>query len=368
MVRYRISGSRKRYKPVIVHIFTNFTKPRIHRSITATRIPMTQILAIDIGGSQMRAAPVFVSNIKSNIKLNFEVGDSVQVKLPQTMTPVDILGTLDKLCTPVFARYPLHSFDRIGMTIPGLADSRTWIYAPFSGIGNFPIAAILREKYQKPVFVENDVNACAWAEKIFGVCQSVNDFLWITISNGIGGGLILNGKIYPGTFGGSAEIGHFNIVENGALCGCGNRGCLEAEAAGPGIARRFEEMLAQNGGETQQRVDLLKWKKRIPAGYTLAAAEIAELARMGDPIAQEVYNLTGYYVGRAAAFAANLINPACVVIGGGVSGAFDLLETEMKKTFYAQVFHDANKDVKILKTGLGYEAGLYAAASLIYLD
>ena len=329
-----------------------------------------KILAIDIGGSKLLTAVIEVTEEESSRKGMFF--GAAKRELRRGSGQEGVLAELESAVAETMTSLEM-SWDEIagiGATIPGLADPAAgmWIYAPFSGIGNFPIAAILREKYQKPVFVENDVNACAWAEKIFGVCQSVNDFLWITISNGIGGGLILNGKIYPGTFGGSAEIGHFNIVENGALCGCGNRGCLEAEAAGPGIARRFEEMLAQNGGETQQRVDLLKWKKRIPAGYTLAAAEIAELARMGDPIAQEVYNLTGYYVGRAAAFAANLINPACVVIGGGVSGAFDLLETEMKKTFYAQVFHDANKDVKILKTGLGYEAGLYAAASLIYLD
>lgn len=282
-------------------------------------------------------------------------------------------GVLNRLADAIEETLRLTGFtwgeiDAMGVTIPGLADpaSGMWVYAPFSGIGDFPIASILRERYGKPVYIENDVNACAWAEKIFGVCQSANDFLWITISNGIGGGLILDGKIYTGAFGAAAEIGHFNIVENGALCGCGNRGCLEAEAAGPAIARRFEERLGQNTGETRQRVDLLKWKKRIPTDRPLGAAEIAYLARSGDLIAKDVFDTTGRYVGRAAAMAANLINPSCIVIGGGVAGAFDLFEPQMVQTFKSQVFHDANKEVRILKTGLGYEAGLYAAASLVY--
>lgn len=328
-----------------------------------------KILAVDIGGSKLLTAVIEVTE-EPERKGKFYGAAKRELHRESGKE-----GVLREIESAVAETLKVTGADwseiaGIGATIPGLADPAAglWIFAPFSGIGNFPIASILREKYQKPVFIENDVNACAWAEKIFGVCQSVNDFLWITISNGIGGGLVLNGKIYPGTFGGAAEIGHFNIVENGALCGCGNRGCLEAEAAGPGIARRFEEMLTHNSGETRQRVELLKWKKRIPADYSLTASEIAELARVGDPVAKEVFDRTGYYVGRAAAFAANLINPACIVIGGGVSGAFDLLETEMKKAFYAQVFHDADKDVKILKTGLGYEAGLYAAASLIYLD
>lgn len=329
-----------------------------------------KLLAIDIGGSKLLTAVIEVERIGESRKGSFS--GAAKRTLDRHSGKEGVWEAIRGAVAETFrlTGYTRDDIAGVGATIPGLADpdAGTWVYAPFSGITDFPIASLLEKEYAKPVRIENDVNACAWAEKIFGVCQNVDDFLWITISNGIGGGLVLGGKIYPGTYGGAAEIGHFNIVENGALCGCGNCGCLEAEAAGPAIARRFEEMLRQNGAESRQRVELLKWKKQIPTDHPLAAAEIAELARVGDPVAKRVYELTGYYVGRAAAFAANIINPACVVIGGGVAGAFDLFEAEMKKTFYAQVFHDANKDVRILKTGLGYEAGLYAAAGLLYLE
>lgn len=329
-----------------------------------------KFLAIDIGGSKLLTAVITVE--EANNRRRGVFSGAAKRTLDRHSGKEGVLEAIRGAVAETFhlTGMTMDDIAGIGATIPGLADpvTGTWVYAPFSGIADFPIASQLEKEFGKKVRVENDVNACAWAEKIFGACQNVNDFLWITISNGIGGGLVLGGKIYPGTYGGAAEIGHFNIVENGALCGCGNRGCLEAEAAGPAIARRFEEMLAQNGAETRQRVELLKWKKQIAPDLPLAAAEIAELARVGDPVAKKVYDMTGYYVGRAAAFAANIINPACIVIGGGVAGAFDLFETEMKKTFYAQVFHDANKEIRILKTGLGYEAGLYAAASLLYLD
>ena len=255
----------------------------------------------------------------------------------------------------------------IGALIPGLADPEKglWVYAPFSGIGDFPIAKILKERYGKPVAVENDVNACAWAEKIFGACKDVDYFLWITVSNGIGGGLVLDGKVYPGPFGGAAEIGHVKIVENGAKCGCGGRGCLEAEAAGPAIARRFAEGLAQADSATLRRVADYRKKEGICDDARLDAKQIADLARAGDALAKEVFDTSGHYIGRAAAMAANIVNPERIVVGGGVSGAFDLLEPEMTRTFSGQLFGSVNKTLRIVKTGLGYEAGLYAAASLL---
>ncbi len=265
---------------------------------------------------------------------------------------------IDRLIRQTFSQTGIDWDDiaRIGVTIPGLADRnrRYWIYAPFSGIRDFPIGALLEKKYGKKVYAENDVNACAWAEKIFGVCRNTNDFLWITVSNGIGGGLVLRGDVYSGAFGGAAEFGHLCVVENGHRCGCGNRGCLEAEAAGPGIARRFIEQIAQLPPDQQKQFGI----------ENPTAESIARAARNGNKVALQTYDQTGYYLGRAAAWAANLINPAKIIIGGGVAGAFDLFYPEMEKTFRAQSFQSVNSKLIFEKTGLGYEAGLFAAASL----
>ena len=315
-----------------------------------------KILAIDIGGSKMLTAIITVKEKEG--RRSGEVTGCEKMILDRTSTKADILAGIEKL-VPETLRHSgtdWSEIENIGVTIPGIADpvNGIWVYAPFSGIGDFPIVEEIRRRFNRPVFSENDVNACAWAEKIFGVCQEVNDFLWITISNGIGGGLVLNGRIYPGTFSGAAEIGHFNIVENGALCGCGNHGCLEAEAAGPGIARRFREVI-----ETSP--DRQQWN--LPE---VTARTIADAARTGNPVALAVYNQTGHYLGRAAAMAANLINPARIVFGGGVASSFDLLRPELEKTFWEQVFRNVNKKVVLEQTGLGYEAGLFAAAAMTY--
>ena len=313
------------------------------------------ILAIDIGGSKILTAAAVVSDESG--KMQCALSGIVKEPLFKESSQVDILAAIDRLIQKTFLETGLgwNEICCIGATIPGLADRnrRYWIYAPFSGIRDFPIGSILKEKYGKKVFAENDVNACAWAEKIFGVCSNVDDFLWVTVSNGIGGGLVLRGDVYSGAFGGAAEFGHLCVVENGHLCGCGNHGCLEAEAAGPGIARRFIELMAKNPNQ-QKEFGLDK-----PTAETIAQA-----ARNNNPFAQQIYEQTGYYLGRAAAWAANLINPAKIVIGGGVAGAFDLFFPQMEETFKEQSFRSVNNKLIFEKTGLGYEAGLFAAASL----
>lgn len=313
-----------------------------------------KILAIDIGGSKILTAimDVFLDKKIYRGKLR-----GIQhCSLSKNSGKQEVLAVIERLIPPTLGEAGISwaEIDSIGVTIPGIADPKKgiWVYAPFSGITDFPIVAELQARYNRPVFSENDVNACAWAEKIFGVCQDIDDFLWVTISNGIGGGLVLNGRIYPGAFGAAAEIGHFNMVEQGELCGCGNRGCLEAEAAGPGIVRRFTKLIAATPLANQWNL------------VTISAYTIAEAARSENPIALEVYRQTGHLLGRAAAMATNLINPAKIVFGGGVSASFDLLKPQLEKTFREQVFQNVNKKMILEKTGLGYEAGLFGAAAI----
>ena len=299
-----------------------------------------QILAIDIGGSQFRTALATIS------PAGLEFAPASQRLLPSDCTKEKLFAMLEE---SIAESAPHGNYERIGITIPGLADpdTGTWIYACFSGIRNVPIAKILSEKYGgKPVFIDNDVNACALAERQFGICKETKNFLWITVSNGIGGGLVLNGEIYRGHFGNAGEIGHFNVVEeNGFRCGCGNFGCLEAEAAGPGIARRYAALLKQESPQ-------------------LSAKKIAELARTGDETARCVFDITGRLIGKAASYAVNLLNLEKIVIGGGVSNSFDLLFPLMEESLRAKMFRDANPKVVLEKTGLGLDAGLAGAVAL----
>ncbi|MBQ5790872.1 MAG: ROK family protein, partial [Thermoguttaceae bacterium] len=219
--------------------------------MSETTVKKTTILALDLGGSKMLSALVDVFE-SADGERSTKLRGVARRALAKDAGRDGVWAAILDATAETFERTG-ESWDAvasIGATIPGVADPSRgfWVYAPFSGIADFPLADELRARFGKPVFADNDVNACAWAEKVFGACQGVDNFVWITISNGIGGGLVLDGKVYAGKFSGAAEIGHFNVVENGALCGCGNRGCLEATAAGPGIARRYRELVKDVGG------------------------------------------------------------------------------------------------------------------------
>ena len=236
------------------------------------------------------------------------------------------------------------SFGKCGIAIPGLTDSENgiWVYAPFSGIRNFPISKMLFEKLSLPIFIDNDVNACAVGEKKFGLCKNTDDFIWITVSNGIGGSIFSGGALMKGHNGTAGEIGHIKVNENGRLCGCGAYGCLEAEAAGPAISAYFKSS-----------TELSK-----------SAKEIAELAKSGNDAALAVYEEAGYKIGIAVSASANILNPEKIVFGGGVSTDFELLLPGILRASEKYLFSAANPSLSYEKTALGYNAALLGAAAL----
>ena len=231
------------------------------------------------------------------------------------------------------------------MAVPGLCDynSGKWLYSPFSGFSDIPIVDIIKNITSLPTYADNDVNISAMAEKYFGVCKDTDDFLWITVSNGIGGGLYLDGKLYRGKALSAGEIGHFIVNPNGRKCGCGSFGCLEAQASGASIAAIYYEQTGNN----------------------LSAKDIAELARGGDEVALSVWREAGSYLGKAAAYAVNLLNIDAVVLGGGAAEAFDLLEPSASKALCDNVFKKANPNAKILHSKPGRFAALMGCAALV---
>ena len=315
-----------------------------------------KLLALDIGGSKIMSAIATVSQTDGRRTCTLE---RVVKKTLRPDTNIDNL--LHEIHCMIPQGTELEECQTVGVNVPGLTDPENgmWVYAPFSGIRDVPITQILSKMIDgKPIAIDNDVNACAMAEKLFGICEEINDFLWVTISNGIGGGLVLNGKIYRGATGNAGEIGHFFLTPNGAKCGCGNIGCLEAEASGTGIAYRFRQMLEHEHGVDSDTYD----------SYRDSNAEhIANLARHGNLPAKKSFDTAGRLLGRAVSYAVNLLNLPMVVIGGGVSGAFDLLEPEMRRTLDLYSFQAANANVRLEKTALGYEAALVGAATTGYL-
>ncbi|MBR6514694.1 MAG: ROK family protein [Clostridia bacterium] len=293
------------------------------------------IFACDIGGSKLLCGLVTPEG---------EIIDKEATPFPGDVTTDIIEEYIMSFYTKLTQRNPKFVPYVCGMTIPGLANAAKgiWVYACFSGISDYPIVERMSKKLDMPVYIENDVNACAFAEKVFGACRDCDDFLWMTVSNGVGGGLVLEGKVYGGAFGGSGEIGHVIVEDNGPVCPCGHLGCMEAVAAGPGIARRYE----------------------VITGKWLSAKDISDLARQGDETAMAVMAKTGEYIGKGLGKAASLLNLRRYVLGGGVMQSFDLMEPYIREAFAKEAFASPNKNAEIITTALKYEAGLMGATAI----
>lgn len=301
------------------------------------------ILAIDIGGSKMMVGLVDNDGKAKQKKIR---------GLAPDITETELLENILMLSRSVMAEEADVKIDAAGVTIPGLADAKRgiWLYACFSGIENFPIADALSLDLQIPVFISNDVNACAFGEMDYGACRENRNFMWVTVSNGIGGGLVLDGRIYEGSAGCSGEIGHIIVAENGNLCDCGNRGCLEAHASGRAIVRNY--YAKKSAPITNESLE------------SISAKQVAERARAGELAAIQAYREAGYYLGKAIAGAVNMINPEKVILGGGVSLAHDLFMPELKSTVDKMAFKAANRHLIIQHTDLLYDAALIGAAAV----
>lgn len=298
------------------------------------------ILSVDIGGSKLMAG-----FIDLNGKVIIKKKRVIKVKATREYLTKNIMEMIDDLLQ-------VQDINIIGagISVPGLADSEEGIllYAPFSGIRDYKIGNLLKKKLKAEVFIENDANACACGEMVFGACKRTDNFIWITISNGIGGAIVLNGMIYKGAYGGAGEIGHIKVEQDGYDCGCGNRGCLEAQAAGPGIVRRFKEKTGE-------------------ASKILTAKDIAELAHKGNKAAIEIYHKTGIYLGMAISYTVNLLNPAKIIIGGGISRSAGLFIPGIKEYIGTAIIGEPNKELIIEETALGYDASLIGAAAVAKL-
>lgn len=267
------------------------------------------------------------------------------------------MGDLDTLCSDL-GILP-EGLSGLGMTVPGMADAEKGILleAVFSGWKNVPVAEIMASLSGiKTVRIDNDVNACAVGEMTFGYGKRYRDFLWMTVSTGVGGAVVADGKLIRGSRGCSGEIGHVKVeYEHPYRCPCGGMGCLEAHGSGTAITRMTREAAEKDP----------KFAKRLAeASLAQDAAGCAELARTGDPTAAGIYANAGDYLGRGISAYANLANPDAVIIGGGVSRSLDLLLPAIRASVDRNTVHNI-LGFDIVPTKLGYEAALIGAAALV---
>ena len=302
---------------------------------------MKNYVAVDIGGTQIRVA-VYPEEGISPIQ---------QERIP-TVTSGE--KPLDRMMALIQRLWPNNASDvSIAISSPGFIDSEAGlvISAPnISGWEHLPVVALIRNHFGVPVYLGNDANLALLGEFHFGSGQGVDDILYLTISTGIGGGILSAGRLLEGAHGIAAELGHVLADPAGPVCGCGKRGHLEALASGPAISRYVAEQIALG------RHSLFK------VGMTPNAREIAEAATRGDEVSIEAYNRAGFFIGRTLADLLHILNPSMVILGGGVSLSGDLLLNPLRKSLQEHVVSpEYLHDLVITTARLGDDAGLLGA-------
>jgi glucokinase len=244
----------------------------------------------------------------------------------------------------------------IGVNMPGMVDSATGVLleAPFAGWYDIDVKGYFSRMFGTDrIVVENDVNACAIGELMFG--NACDNFLWVTVSTGIGGALIIDRKLVSGSNACAGEIGHVKVeYEHPARCSCGQWGCAEAHGSGTAITRMFAEKV---------RNDKALAEKLAAKNLAADAMTCSILVKENNPAAMEVFDTAGKYIGRALSYAANLLNPHKIYIGGGVSDSLELLLPAIRKEFNRATVKQCAA-IEIVKTALAYDAALMGAAAL----
>ncbi|MCI8270079.1 MAG: ROK family protein [Lachnospiraceae bacterium] len=302
------------------------------------------VMAVDIGGSKYA-----VGLVREN--------GTIICKRRYDWKHISAESVIEEICESMqemMAANPWEIVHSIGITITGLTDPMTgvWISSCFMDIYELPVGRMIRERFGRPVFIENDCNASAVAERKFGLCKKTDHFVYLTVSNSIGGALFLNGRLYRGGMGFAGEIGNCWVDEE-LPPGRGNkdkrkRNALENVASGRGLVQTYLKL----GGD-----------KKIE-GETPDGVGIALLAKEGDLTAKKAFEMEGRYLGQVIATCIMLLNPERVIIGGGVAMSFELFKESLMEVVKNEAKSLRGYFPKIQVTALGYDSGLLGAAAI----
>ena len=255
----------------------------------------------------------------------------------------------------------------IGVSCGGPLDTKTGIvYSPpnLPGWDALPLKTQLESEFQIPVTIENDANASALAEYRFGGGRGYNAVLYMTMSTGIGGGIVLDGQVYHGANDSAGEVGHQILVPDGPSCGCGKRGCLEALCSGPAIARRAQaavrKQLTDENVSTTALLNLANGRIE-----DIKSENVLEAARRNDALALQLVEETAYYMGWGIANLVNILNPDIVLLGTIAIAAGDLLLDPIRRTVSEFAMTRPAEAVKIAPAQLGDALGDLAAVALV---
>jgi len=302
------------------------------------------VFAVDLGGTHLRVALIDASGkILQQAKQDTPKGDAAGCIINALATVSEKWRGQEQ---PVVAA---------SIMVPGAVDSdkAVVVQAPnLPSLVNFGLKAALEQRLGWPVLLENDANAAAVGERWLGAARGCADVVSVTLGTGVGGGVILDSKLWRGAHGSAGEIGHATVDPFASLkCKCGNTGCLELYASATGIVRMTRENLSLFP-ETQLKPD------------ELTAEKVYEAGRNGDALAISVFRRAGMYLGIGLANVINVIDPQIIVITGGVVNGWDLFAPEMYRQVDERAFRATAQQVEIARAECGDNAGLLGAARL----
>lgn len=309
------------------------------------------VCAVDLGGTNLRAA---------NIDASGRLHERGKFLTPDSDKPEDIVNAIASAVErcEVEATKRDARIKAVSVAVPGSvhAQTRAIVNAPnLPAIVDFGLAEALETKLHRSVLIENDANAAAVGEMWQGAACGNRTMICLTLGTGVGSGIILNGELWRGVDGTAGEIGHTSVDPFGGVqCKCGNIGCLEVCASATAIVRMTREGLATHSGSGLNS---------LPSDKVTAKA-IAEAAASGDQFAGEIFQRVGTYLGIAAANIVNTLNPEMIVIGGGVSAAFELFASHARDEMLRRAFPVPAARCQIVKAKCGDDAGLLGAAWL----
>lgn len=305
------------------------------------------LIGVDIGGTKIMGGVVSDDG---------ELLMSFKKPIPATSAQV-LVEVVKEVIGELLTRNP--DVLGIGLGVAGLVDWEEGmvIFSP-----NLPLKGVpLREKVHKcfglPTFVDNDANVAALGEWCYGAGGGASNLVFIILGTGIGGGIIIDGKVYRGTRGYAGEIGHMVVDPQGPLCGCGNHGCLEALASGQAIAARAKEAIT--GGRASSILELAGGKVEDITAKTVTTAAGKE-----DVLGREILSEAGRMLGIGLANLANVFDPEIIVVGGGLAEAGELILSPAREELEKRVMNLDSRGVEIVQAKLGTEAGVIGAATM----
>lgn len=315
------------------------------------------IIGVDLGGTNIAAGAVSVDGTRhlamQSIPTNPSLGDEGVAERIVGLVDRVILDAIEETSTV------RRDFIGVGIGAPGPLDRERGvvIIAPNLGWANFPLRERIQEGLGLPATLDNDANCATFGEWWQGAGRGSSNLIGLTIGTGIGGGIILRGKLYHGASDVAGEIGHTTIDVNGRHCKCGNYGCLEAYASGPAIATRAREIMVREEGESV-----------IPSMVSgrldqITAQTVYDAAKAGDQVASEIVRDTARYLGAGIANLLNIFNPDTVVIAGGVTAAGEALFGPLHREVRRRAFSPAVHAVRIVPGELPGTAGVVGAVA-----